>query len=348
MTTFPGILPVLQEPAEKRFVKYNTDPTVPDTAREITLFGTHLPQTRLDTSSTKSGVLFSNQANVFGNVFLAPMAFDKGFITEDSEETIEIWNADYENEAVISTITEVNPQGTDFDMPILPQTIPRGDYEQHTFTVLEAGPAIQDTHFIYTIGAAVYDVTVTGKRIVVFPYEMTWEGGLEFEYKLETVIFRTESFKEQRRNMFEVPEVSMRAGFLEQLPVKTTFFIDVETFSKKVLGIPVYQEIILPVEDLQGLSTINTAESIEYYFYMQNLASLALFTRISDPTINELKEIASVGVNSFSTVVDVINEFPANDTAIYPVFVGNIEQKKHKAKSDLVIKTDLAFRELFL
>lgn len=349
MPTYPGfLLDIVDSGApEYSYPIPNPDTTPPETIIEVTLKGSFLFQTKKDTSSTGPGFLIREQGNILGEVYIIPMLFDLEFITEDSEHEFLIWNADYENVANITNITKINEEGTSFVLPALPVVVPRGDEEIYTFQVFKIGPALQDTHYIFTINSFVYDVYIFGKRVIAFQYEINWGRDVTTEYKLQTIMFRSETFKEQRRLICDIPEQKRTVQFLEKIPDNPTFYIDIENLSKEILAIPIFEEPMLPTEDLQGLTTIYTRKSIEHYFNIQNLSSLVLFRAISDFTLYELKELQSVGNDNFVTVVEVLEDFKENDTVMYPVFLGDISSKKHTMSTDNVVITDLSFRELF-
>jgi len=310
--------------------------------------GTRSKQERIVTGGDAFvGMLCPDQADqtVFGNIFVDPLAFDLGFITERAEHEISIWNADYDNVAEIQAITKINENGLEFDHPTIPIDIARGDGEVHTFAVLKDGPAVQSSYFVYTINSIIYTIEIAGKRIYVWPYFPNWKT-IDIEYKLETIIYRSPAFVEQRRPLLTWPERKISAEFLHNENMAERIFHETNLLARKVLAIAVWPEQATPTAPLQGLSILPVNEDLTGFWNLKNYADFVLLQKKSDPHVNELKEIVSVDSGSIEVAVEVAGEFTVGDTLIYPVMIGIIDQKKHEITTDRLLSSRFSFREV--
>jgi len=306
------------------------------------------------------GVISSRNAAevIHGKQYVIPLTIALGIITESSQHVILIWNSDHRNTATISQIQHVNPTGTVLTAPTPPQILARDcdtsafPSTTHTLTVEQDGPAVQNTQLIYTIGALVFTVEITGQRILAFNFLPNWEQGIKQSYRFQTVMSKNERLVEQRRPLITTPLRQQTANYCLGQPGREKelrkFLHEQRLLSTRPLAIPVYKEKITPTVDLNGLTVLPVNEDLTQMYDITNLTVLILVRKISDIFDHELKGVSAVGANSISVDVPVVGDFVAGDTLIYPCMIGIIESKDNRIETDLVGLATIDFTEIVL
>ena len=102
------------------------------------------------TPDINDGVLSNNYGGeyVFERVWVQPLLFALGFIVENSDHEIKIWNA-WRTKAVQTTDISVEGQeGTDLDYPSLSDTIQVFGDTIYTLSVFKDGPPLQPNNLV--------------------------------------------------------------------------------------------------------------------------------------------------------------------------------------------------------
>jgi len=332
-------------------------PTLPDVApTNVTIDGTIGTLTKLihaqfkteyDGYTDKNGE--SSGFVIFNKIYVFPTSIDFGFITEELQEKITIWNSGTTNaaNATVSAIQKINDNGLGLDNDTPPFNLRPQCAIENTVTAFLVGPAVQNTTYIYTINGVDYVVTVVGKRIVAFPFEPNWQPGVELTLKFQTILSKNKRFIEQRRALYDNPVFEQRADFLCAEEAQQIFKQVIRNINNRVLAVPVYDEAIIPTQDLQGLQTISV-QDISEELYLNDFAQFVILMRKEKTDITtEIKEIQSLTANTITFENAVVEEFNEDETIIYPAIISTMRLDETQVTAE-TLNTTITFREVFV
>jgi hypothetical protein len=95
---------------------------------------------------------------------------DLGNLLSEQVFDVEIWN-NHRHEVVLNNIDEYNTVGIDFVGPIATPTIYKiNEYRMYTLTISTVGPPVIDGVFTLNFVDYTMSISVTGKRVVVWPF----------------------------------------------------------------------------------------------------------------------------------------------------------------------------------
>lgn len=178
--------------------------------------------------------------------------------------------------------------------------------------------------------------------IYPFIWPHRWTSDSVTRYKFNTVVELSQSFYEQRRPLLETPKREVVAEYIVDRVDAQKFLNDLRRFSLTACAVPIYDEILTPTEDLQGLSTISVNEDLEDYYNISN-CQLVLIRASAD--LYQLKQVTSVGANIvLDSAVD--GDFLVWQTQIFPCIVAIIFNKSLHAETDAVIVGNVEFQEV--
>lgn len=301
---------------------------------------------KADTSSERISLLFAGAGEViFEKLYVFPEAIDCGFIANDAEYKILLWNSSHLETVDITNIDIVNEYGLSFEEDNL--TLQRNSDIQHTITVLKDGPALQDSKIEYTTSLGLFVVDITGKRILAWIYRPK-RGGIKFRYQFQTVIWRNEYFSEQRRPIYPVPLREISGEFFERGDDQQRFIHDLRLLTLRILAVPIWIEAFRPNEDLLNATTINTDDSLNERWNLWNNCDFVLIRNRSSLEPYEIKNIVSVSENSIAISSPIAKDFAAGDTLIYPCFVGVIKSKSPSMHGKEMVGATVEFSEVFV
>lgn len=323
-------------------------PEFPDTVLPLSTMAVGV---RANTAIAVGGVLDSMSfadGPLLDRVYFFPRLVDGGFIVQDTEQNITIWNAHESQSYTISAITDSQPDGTTLDHPATPITITPETNLFHLLTLLRDGPPFQDTTYTYNIAPWTFELNIQGRRIEAFLYEPDWRSSFKLGYAFLTIVARSKRFVEQRRALYEKIKRKLSAAFWFNALEMQQFQYDLRRFHAKVLGVPIFSEPMHPTTSpLQGSTFAIVSEEIAKYWNLLNDTQFVLFKDLEDKTINEVKEIASIdtGLRKLTFTNQIAAAFVQSQTIIYPVCLSLIGEVSPRFITDDLAQVDLAFEE---
>lgn len=282
----------------------------------------------------------------FGVVF-DPYNIDCGFIVEDVDYEITIWN---QNKTVSITITDIiitSSDGLTLDKSA-PIVIPPYAEEIITLTVYRDGPAFQSSFITFTIDAVDYVTNITGLRILMFPAAINWEKGYTLDYVFRTVYQTNKKFYEQRRPLTVDPRRSCGFSVWEE-GLKFQYIRNLLKYGHdKFFLVPIFSEVMYTdrVHDITGQDHVNidTGINIDYFYNLQNYSNYIMI--VDHITfVAEVKSISSI-VGQIITFTSAVTEtFVKESALVYPVIVSIIDSTNYKPMTDDLTVIDLKFIE---
>ena len=282
---------------------------------------------------------------MYERIWVSPNIYDAGFIVEEKQTDIEVWNAYRKEQKTISAVVGVNTSGTllDISPPIDLEPTEAGVY---TLTVYQAGPATQNTIFTFTVGGDDYDLKVIGVRVVPFLPEPEWGSTVKFGMRFENVVLESEYLAEQRRPLADdairsaVLDVTIEGHHSEEVINNLLYGHD------KVMGIPVYHEPIYVNSITQGVSSITASNDITAHWHMLNYAQFAVIVDHSR-LLGEIKSVTDVTPPNITFGNDIIEDYPnANLVRCYPIFLALIKGMRVTSETDQHVVIAVEFEEL--
>lgn len=308
--------------------------------------GINVVRSLVDTGIVGDGFICHSYGdeNLFWRIWFEPVEYDAGFITEDRQFNIKIWNAHLDVLATISAINVLAQEGTSIDHDPVPITIPKFGDMTAKVTIYRVGPPLQNTVYTFTINAADHTCTITGMRIIDWVLEPNWERDIKLELAFETSIAENRFFKEQRRYLREdfwrAIKLSAWAEGLDAQKTKQNLVYGHD----KVFGIPIYSEPCYPTGMITGQTTINISNDITKFWNLNNLSTYVIIVDHAG-LVGEVKEVDSIGAGSIVLVRAVTQTFVEALTVVYPMFMATIASLSLQNVTDDLIVFDVNFEE---
>lgn len=287
----------------------------------------------------------SADETLFGRVYVDPLEANPGFITENRDYAIVVWNADLENISTITSVSVLNQDGTTLTYSALPKDIPRGYDEVMTLTVLGEGPPTQDTQYTIVVGSYSYEVDVQGIRAVPLEADPDWAAGISIDYAWLTAMgFNPRYYKEQRRPMTILPWRNISATFALSGNSAMKFSNSLRYGKDKVFVVPIFTEQILCSNIATGTDSITPSNAYDEYYNLNNNCTHVLFLDLASLT-SEIKEISSVGASTITFASNITGTFDAASTVIYPAVFSTIRNISSKGETSNLEVIRLSFEE---
>ena len=285
--------------------------------------------------------------NLFWRVWYDPILIDAGMITEDSEFTINIWNAFLDSTVDITAVTETNPVGLNFTIPTTPVTIKKFSEVFYPVSVLKTGPPTQNSTITFTVNGVTYETEIIGVRIIPFVYDPDYKSRLEYTIEFETVIVRAKRLKEQRRplreNMLMHTDVEV---FVEDIAAQ--HFNNTMRYGKGfIFAVPVYFEQIYPTSALTGQSMFTVSNDLTKLWMLNNKAQYIIIID-REALVGDIKQISSVAAGSISLINTISTTFDFNNVSIYPVILSYVQSLSLSQKTDSLATNKVGFKEFIV
>lgn len=283
---------------------------------------------------------------IFERIWVYPDSFDIGFITEDLDYEVKIWNA-YKYKSVQTTeVLVTNQEGTFLDYPNLPDTIAQFGDTIYTLYIYRVGPPVQNTTYLLIIDNVEFEITITGIRIIPWDLDANWDSNLQIIYEFITTIYSNEKLTEQRRSLSKESWINIRGSFDVSSSNARKIHNLIAYGKDKIFGVPVYSEKLTPTVLSEGSTSITVSEDFTYYY---NLINNGEYVVIVDH-INALAEIKLVSsIDTISSQINlhqpVFNDFNVKTTYIYPCVFCVIRAYSSNMQTNNFDEIKIDFRE---
>lgn len=271
---------------------------------------------------------------------------DVGFITEEQTLTILIWNAYLSESKSLTDVTITSGTGVTLTYPSTPEIMTPGSTIQNTLVISETGPAVQDTDFDFTVGGLVRTANLTGLRVVAVLPNPNWRSGIRFKNQYHTVMFQTPRFHEQRRVMLDLPQRSSELDYLLTGTAMHRFLYNLSYAHDKILGVPIYQEIMRPTSTglPAGSDTITLSDSTTSKWELNNNCDYVVIID-HENAMSEIKEIDSITANTIVCTQNISATFDESTSRVYPIYFATLNSVGSSQQSDGVETIQVSFSE---
>lgn len=281
---------------------------------------------------------------LYNRIWVFPQTIAAGFITEEQIHEITIWNAYLERSVDWTAIGVINENGTTFDYPTFPFTLPPTGDTVRDLTIEASGPPLQDTTWQITVDGLGFDVYTSGIRIVPLEPEPNWGRNIKMGYSFNTVMFNTERFFEQRRALQEISVRRASLNFVLKDYASARMFNRIAYGHDKIFGIPIYPEKLYPTAVTQGTNTVNVSNSTEFMWNLKNRAAFIVIVDHENHVI-EIKEFTQVNDYDIVLKTAIIESFDITRTVVYPCLFATVQSVKYGEPSSHVRTAAIEFKE---
>lgn len=282
---------------------------------------------------------------IYNDIIRNPLELDVGFIIDDKDYTLELWNTKKHNVTITDVDFSPDASGLDLVYPVPPITIPKRGNGVYSLTVLQQGPPTQKTTISFIIGGVSHNIFVEGIRVVSLPFEPNWGSKVQMDFIFETVLYQTERYNEQRRPLQSLPRRGEHFTIDEKDLTAQRFMNSVIYGKDKIYGVPIFNEIFHPTNATVGDTVINTASNIEKLWNLNNSCSYVMFFDFVSSAY-EVKEISVVGTNSITLTDALVKTFTIGNTVLYPIFLCYLDSVRWRGKKDDFDSVDVYFLEV--
>lgn len=285
-------------------------------------------------------------SHIYERVWLTPIKIDAGFIVEDKQYSLYLWNAYRYQTITLNDIIEDAVWGTSIDKGTLPIDLTPWEEKEYTLMVLKSGPPVLNgTH---TFDTDVQDciLVLVGLRVVPFTYDHNWTSKFDISYDFNTLVVQSRKLYEQRKQDYSQPRRSLGVNVLGIDSLGERLKNDLRYGQDKIFAVPVYAELFNIDESgsLQGMTTINTKETLTPYWNLNNNVQFVMLLDVLTWE-GEIKEVDSVGASSLTFAGEIIMDLQAARTVAYPCVICYLSRKMFRSPTASIVKATLDFEE---
>lgn len=254
---------------------------------------------------------------LFERIWVQPLLIAVGFITEDTDWTITVWNASRFDASSVTSILTYNPDGTQITYDALPNTLQIFGDVTYPLEVFNAGPPLQDSTYKFTVAGLDYETDITGIRVLPFDPDPNWNTGITLTYQFQSTIFTSGRLNEQRRPLSQDSWLSIGINADVAKDRFRSVFNLLSYGKDKVFGVPIYNEKINPVSCAQGSTFIYTDDDLNLFYNLNNRADfIILVDHING--LAEVKEVSSIEEGLIILDQPISKDFQQSTTYVYP------------------------------
>ena len=282
---------------------------------------------------------------IYGQLHLYPSEVRLGLLSGIEAFEVVLWNATFAP-VRLTGVGSTESSGTTLS-GFSTGTLPPTGAMKGLLTVLDSGPAQQDTTYAFVTGIGTRSLTVTASRVLLFPFWPDWSDGLEIDYAFDTVLTRGEDGGEQRRPLAKRPLRTLRATIWGDGVNGQRLHHLVQQGKDRVFGVPLWQEA-LDVADIDATrQVLMLGRDFSDCWNLTRLCDLIMLHERRSGTFMACsllsKDPAGRTLSVTSPVPDV---FTGTSTRLVPLFMGILTNAEPAVVSDGMETWSVEFREM--
>lgn len=254
----------------------------------------------------------------YNRIIIEPPVVDAGNMISAQTFVVNVFNA-YFTSQPLSSFNESGAEGIDVAQPYAaPFTVRPLQNLQYTLTVGLEGPFAVNAVYTLVIGGVSYTITVSGFRLVLFPFPPDWANGVFESLEWRTNILRAFSGAEQRRQLRALPRVELSFDALFNRDSARRLDNLMWGWQNRSFGIPFWPDKTYTTGTIAPASYTIPVVTTGRSFRVDTLVVLYL-----TEAIYEVAEIEAVTPTSL-TVKSAIAGFWDVGSLVMPAFVGHL------------------------
>lgn len=276
------------------------------------------PSNRWPISAQMRGLSFFD--DFYNRIYIVPGSLDIGNLLSAQTRHVILWNAYLVPQTLENA--ELGPQAG------LSLTLPSGvtlPYEMSALRELDftvqvdiAGPPIIDSYLEFVVEGITYNVPISGRRIVLFPFAPNWGSPVDETITMRSWALPAEDGSEQTGSESgEIPRrtleynINLRTALQAQKCENLLF-----AWQMRFFGVPHWGEEARTDGSISAGST-----AIPFDTFGLSLEPGSLVALYLDDDTNEIREVETVLSDGVTVTTGVEFDWPVG-TRVYPCFVG--------------------------
>lgn len=255
----------------------------------------------------------------YNRIIVSPSSLDAGNLVSNQQLNIDVWNA-FVTPQTLSAVDLVNGTGLEIVMPsgiTVPYEIEA--LRELTFGVLLrlAGPPSINAVFVLTIEGVDYEVPITGRRVVLFPFAPNWSTPFDETWVHRSWVIKSEDGDEQTGSQYgDRPRRTFEytVALLDEIEVQR-FENMMFSWQARFFGVPHWAEKSY-LDDAIAPGGLTA----EFDTAGMTLNPGGLLTFYKNNELYEVREIASIVGDVVTLTTGLDNAWPAG-TVVMPCFI---------------------------
>jgi len=253
-------------------------------------------------------------------IHFIPAAVEIGNLLSNQSRPVVVWNA-YFDRRTVQSFSIGNGDGMTVSEPLAApyQASALGLYT-YVLTVSTLGPPSINATLSWSIDGATYQVPVTGRRVVVWPFAPNWASTVDETLEWLTSVESSFGGVEQRFCMREEPRRVLEYQLQVTSGDSGLFESVVFGWSDRLYAVPLWQEQANLTADVPaGANVIPLGSTADLSFEVGGLLTLRQSARVSESI-----EIESVGASEVVLRKPVERAWPRG-SRVFPVMVARLD-----------------------
>lgn len=283
----------------------------------------------------------SYKQDFYYRVHVRPQSIDFGNLLNDEVETVTIWNAFFEPVLMGSPSLPTQP-GLDVALPAgltTPYVLKPTEEVLFTVTASVSGPPSIDATFTVEIDGVEYEVEMTGRRILLWPFPPNWASGLDDTYAFKSWALRAADGHVQSGSQWgNAPRREISYNVLLRRDDAARAENMMFGWQSRMFGVVCWPEKSRLTADAAIGDVVIACDTDKLSFAAGGF--LAIY---QNSTVFENAEIESVAPGAVTLTSALKSNWPSG-TKVYPVFAGLINASLSGVRhTDGVIELPVSF-----
>ncbi len=256
-------------------------------------------------------------ADWYNRIHITPTTIDLGFVVSDIAYAIEVWNA-YLTSKTLSSVLSNGFDGVTLTQPAAtPLTYEPLQVRNYTLNVDSVGGVVLSAGLIFNFtGAPTPDLSISGTRILLFPFRPNWQNRVSETLEWKTDVLRAFDGDEQRRSLRVLPRRGLEYDFMVRGENARLFENLMWSWQHRLFAVPLWMyKANLTSPASIGDSTLYL-DTTDRGFAVDGLVCIYRST-----TQFEVAAADTVSSNQITLKYPLSNGWVAGDR-VYPVLVG--------------------------
>lgn len=182
------------------------------------------------------------KSQLYNQVHLLKNNYDLGYVSEYTEENIEVWNAHYSNKAIES----VEKSSSDFEITnsnTLPIVLTPNTSEIFKLEIQKDGEVIIDESFTFTVSSQEIIGRMNGIRANLFDFNHSWVADFQEKFYFYTSILTSINLEEQRMPLIDLCNYSCQYSYRLKREEKQKLDAVLYNNINSLIALPLYNYI---------------------------------------------------------------------------------------------------------
>lgn len=261
----------------------------------------------------------------YHRIHLIPKLLAFGDMASPQQGAVTIWNA-YLVDKTLTSITEVETEGLVLSEPVVtPGVVKPLRLLNYTLDASLDGPSILDATYTWDFeGDSTAVLSVTGRRIIAWPFVPDWATGVLERLQWLTNILRSPTLAEQRRALRLSPRRELEARFVVDGADRQFFDMSIWGWGARTWALPLFHDIQLLGAAADAGEFFIACSTSNREFAADTLALLR------GPTTRDVEvvEVDSVTPTGINLKRPLLQNWPAG-TRLYPARPAKLADMPH-------------------